>query len=210
MPQFNLTWFNTAVIINPNATGQRALYRQKSVGGSFISTGFTPANDLPKFASASTSPVLAANTIWEFRVQAICTEGGPTNNDNGIIEAIKFACLTPTLAKTTTTATITLNITGLDITKARFVLHKDSDNSVVSGPTIVNPSGSAISLNVTGLTPDTVYYWMVELYSTVNGVEVISSAVSQLGAPCQSADFETDEDVCQPITALTVTSIELP
>lgn len=209
MPQFNLNWFNTAVIISPNALFQRALYRQKSIGGSFISIGFTPSNDLPKTASATISPNLAANVIWQFEVEAICTVGGPTINENGVQEKIAFACLTPSLSQTATTATIVLNITGLDITKARFILHKDSDDSVVSGPTIVNPSGSAISLNVTGLTAETVYYWEVELYSTTNGVEVISSTLDQLGSSCQSMTFETDEDVCNPITSLNVSSIEL-
>jgi len=33
MAQFNLTWYNTAVIINPNATGQRVSHRGKTAGG---------------------------------------------------------------------------------------------------------------------------------------------------------------------------------
>ena len=108
MAQFTLNWFAAPVMVNPNSIGQRALYRQKSVGGAFISTGFTPANDLTIVQETVTSPDLATNKIWEFKVQAICTVGGPTDNNNGIIEALKFACLVPNIATVTiTTATIT-------------------------------------------------------------------------------------------------------
>lgn len=210
MAQFTLNWFAAPVMVNPNSISQRAVYRQKSVGGAFISTGFTPTNDLPTTTQSTTSPNLGTNRIWEFKVQAICTTGGPTDNNNGIVEGLKFECLTPNIATTTiTTATIVLNITGLDITKARFILHKDSDDSIVYGPVIVNPSGSAITTTATGLTPDTVYYWEFILYSTVEGVEIQSSDPGQLGVSCLSANFSTPEDVCLPITALTAEAEEV-
>lgn len=209
MAQFELNWFNAAVLISPNAISQRALYRQKSVGGAFISTGFTPANDLPKTASQTLSPDLAENVIWEFKVQAICTEGGPTDNDNGIIELLEFECLTPILSQDVDSATITLNVLGLDITKARFTLHFASDNTVADGPTTVNKVGNSISYTATGIDPGTDYYWEIELYSTVGGVEIVSSSLDQLGFACQSDVFSTDEDICAPCTDLDVSSIEL-
>lgn len=210
MAQFVLNWFAAPVMVNPNSVSQRALYRQKSVGGSFISTGFTPTNDLPTTTQSTTSPNLGTNIIWEFKVQAICTEGGPTDNNNGIVEGLKFECLTPNIATTTiTTATIVLNISGLDITKASFTLHLTSDDSVVYGPVVVNPSGSAITTTATGLTPDTEYYWEYTLYSTVNGVEIQSTSVEQLGVACFSDDFSTPEDVCLPCTALTAEAEEV-
>jgi len=208
MAQFNLTWFNTAVIINPNATGQRVSHRQKSVGGSFVTTGYTPANDLPKTASASQSPSLADNKVWEFKVEALCAVGGPIINDNGLQEGLKFACLVPTLSKTTTTAGIILNVAGLDITQATFILHKASDDSVVSGPTTIARVGTAISHSVTGLTPDTEYYWEFIQYAIVNGSEIASSDAGQLGSSCTSDDFQTDEDVCLPCTAITAVATE--
>jgi hypothetical protein len=206
---FNLNWFNAAVLVNPNSVSQRVSYRQKSVGGVFSTTGFTPANDLPKTASSATSPVLAENKIWQFRVQCICTVGGPTSNDNGDIEGFKFICITPTLSQTTTTATITLNVLGLDITKARFTLHLESDDSVVSGPTVVNVAANSITYTATGLTPGTTYYWETELYTTLNGVEIISSDADQLNTSCMSIDFLTTEDICVPCTAITATAIEV-
>jgi hypothetical protein len=208
MAQFQLNWFNAAVLVNANALVQRASYRQKSVGGSFITAGFTPANDLPKTAVTTTSPVLAENVIWEFNTECICTVSGPTINDNGLIEKLKFQCLTPILSNEETTAQAVLNITGLDITKARFTLHLDADDTVAYGPVIVNAVGNSITANATGLDPETEYYWEIELYATVGGVEIISSAVGQLGASCISATFETDADICEPCTAITATVIE--
>jgi len=208
MPQFKLDWFAAPVMVNPNATGQRAVYRQKSVGGSFISTGFTPANDLSIVAQTTTSPNLDANKIWEFKVQALCTSGGPTDNNNGIIEALKFACLLPTLSSTSFTATIQLNIASLDITKAVFSLHLVSDDTIVYGPVTATPLGTIIQTQATGIDDDTDYYWTFSLKSTVNGVEISSTDSTQLNQECQSVEFSTPPDVCLPVTATTAVATE--
>lgn len=194
MAQFTLNWFAAPVMVNPNATGQRAVYRQKSIGGAFLSTGFTPANDLPKTQQSVTSPVLANNIIWEFKVQALCTDGGPTDNDNGIIEALKFFCIVPTVVFGAEDSTISINKTGLDITKARFVCKLQSNNAIVFGPVTSVPVGNGISATATGLDPNEDYYWEYELYSTVNGVEIISSASGQLNASCGPYNFTTDQN----------------
>lgn len=209
MAQFNLNWFNTAVIINPNATGQRAAHRLKSLGGTFSSSGYTPANDLPKTASSVQSPVLDNNKVWEFKVDALCTIGGPTTNDNGLFEGLGFACLIPSLSNTTDTATIVLNVPGLDINQATFILHLASDDSIVSGPTTVARVGTAISHTVTGISPDTEYYWEFIQYAIVNGTEVASNDTEQLNVSCFSDNIQTDEDVCAPITAITVIAEEV-
>lgn len=208
MAQFNLNWFNTAVIVNANVVGQRAAHRQKSVGGAYSSSGYTPANDLPTTASAVQTPVLANNVVWEFKVDAICTLGGPTINDNGIQEGLGFSCLVPSLSNTDTTATIVLNIGSVDIGSAAFTLHKVSDDSIVSGPITVNKLGTTISHTVTGLDPDTDYYWEFIEYATVGGVVIASSDVNQLGASCFSADISTDPGICAPVTALTSIATE--
>jgi len=208
MAQFQLNWFAAPVMVNPNSTGQRALYRQKAIGGSWISTGFTPSNDLTIVTQQVTSPILTENKIWEFKIQCLCASGGPIDNNNGIIEALKFACIGSTLSFTTTTATIQLNISGLDITKATFTLKKQSDNSVVYGPVTQTPSGSVIQTMATGLTDNTGYYWSYYLASTVNGVEIHSTDVNQLNNPCTSANFTTLPATCDPITAITAVAHE--
>jgi hypothetical protein len=208
MAQFNLTWFNTAVIINPNATGQRVSHRQKSVGGAFTTAGYTPANDLPKTASAAQSPALTDNVVWEFKVEALCTVGGPTINDNGLQEGLKFACLVPTLSWDTEEATISLNVANTDITQATFVLHLAADDSVVSGPTTVARTGTVITHTVTGLDPDTEYYWEFIEYAIVDGSQIASNDAGQLGASCESVNFTTDEDTCAPITDITAEATE--
>jgi hypothetical protein len=208
MPQFVLNWYAAPVMVNPNSIGQRAVYRQKAVGGSFISTGFTPANDLTIVAQTITSPNLSANKIWEFKIQALCTQGGPVDNNNGIQEALKFACITPTLSSTISTATIQLNISGLDITKAVFSLHLVSDNTIVYGPVTATPSGSIIQTQATGIDDDTDYYWTYALKSTVGGVEISSTDSNQLNQECQSINFHTPPDVCLPVTATTAVAAE--
>jgi hypothetical protein len=208
MAHFNLNWFNTAVIINSNVTGQRASHRQKSIGGAFSASGYTPANDLPKTASSTQSPDLATNKVWEFKVEALCTVGGPTANDNGLVEALKFSCLVPDVTFNKNTSTITLNVAGLDITSATFILHKQSDNSVVEGPTTVARTGTAITHTATGLTPGTGYYWEFIQYAIVNGSQVASNDPSQLNVSCTTSNFTTDEDVCDPITKLSATATE--
>lgn len=208
--QFTLQWNNASVLANPNATAQTALYRQKSVGGAFISVGFTPTNPLAKTVNTVDSPnTLLDNVVYEFKVQSVCTLNGPVDNDNGVREIIGFACITPTVTKGETQGTISLSVAGTDITKARVTLRRSSDNSQVS-QNIVNAVGNTISFTQTGLTAGTNYYWQVELYATINGVEVISSDSNYLGSPCSPYAFATDAlAVCDPVTSLTVDSIEI-
>lgn len=213
MQNFILKWLNIAVLANPNSLKQRVLYREKSDGGDFISTGFTPAGDLPKYATTA-SVNLEANIVYEFKVQNISgeTEADVCDNDNGIVERLKFQCLVPVMTHTVKSASAVLNVTGTDITKARFTLKKLSDDSVVYGPVLKNVAGNSISAT-TGdiLTGSTSYYWATELYATVADTEIVSSASSPigLGSLCNSASFTTDADICAPVTAVTVTSIEV-
>jgi len=208
--QFNLLWINTKVQASSNSISQRALYRYKAVGGAFISTGFTPSNDLATSASTTVSPVLDSNKVVQFEVETICTINGPAINDNGIQEAIGFVCLTPTIVKTDTTSSISIDVTGLDITKARFTLRKSSDNTVLGTPIISNVASNTIFGSITGLVASTNYYWQIELYATVNTLEVISSGTDFLGAPCSPYPFTTNAPaVCPPITAATISSIQI-
>jgi hypothetical protein len=209
MAQFTLNWFNTAVIINPNATGQQASHRLKSVGGAFTLAGWSPANPLPKTASTSTSPVLTDNRVYEMKVEALCTEGGPTINDNGLQEGLKFACLIPVISNITTSgATVALNVLNTDITAATFVIHLSSDDSVVAGPTTVARVGNSITYNATGLDDDEDYYVETILYAITNGSQIQSNDDDQLDVSCFSPDFSTIAAFCAPITALTSTVIE--
>lgn len=208
--QFTLIWDNSAVLASSNATGQRALYRYKTVGGAFISIGFTPTNDLAKSVSTVDSPVLDDNKVIQFETASLCTSGGPTPNDNGIQEVIEFAAITPVITKDDVSSTITLITTGLDITKAKFTLRKSSDNTIVGTPVVVNVVSSSAATISTGLVYSTNYYWQVELYAIVNSVEVISSNFSYIGSAFSPYPFTTNAPaVCNPVTSVTVTSIEI-
>ena len=210
MAQFTLSWNNTAVNANPNATAQTALYRGKTAGGAFSSMGFTPSNNMAKSVNSALSPVVSNNIVYEFKVQSVCSVNGPTDNDNGLQEAMQFECILPTLTKSETTATATISVTGLDITRALFTLRRASDNVLISGATQVDRIGNSIAHTVTGLTGNVGYYWQIELIALVKGVQSISSDVVNLGAPCGPYAVTTDAPaVCNPITAITVSSIEI-
>jgi hypothetical protein len=202
MGQFTLTWDNTDIVSDLNSTGQRAAYRYKTLGGAFVTTGFTPSNDLAKSVTTADSPILDDNKVIEFKVQNLCTQNGPTDNDNGIQEVLQFNCLVPTITKTTTTSGISLNVTGLDITKAKFTLRKAVDNTLVGVPVVIDRISNTISVTATPIDSSTNYYWQVNLYATLNNVEVISDL-------CSPYPFTTDTiPVCNPVTAMTVASIE--
>lgn len=210
MAQFTLVWNNTAIINNPNIIGQLVGFRYKGDTG-FIEDDFTPPNGLSKLINTVDSPqFIDENRVVEFKVQSICTVSGPTDNDNGLQEAIQFGCITPTMTNNSVRSIITLDITGLNITKARFTLRKTSDNSLII-QTTVNPVGNIITTTRVGLTPETNYYWQIELYANINNIEVKSSDSTYLGAPCSPYAFATDPDpICDPVTSLVTTSIEIP
>lgn len=211
MAQFTLNWDNTDVLASANVISQRAGYRTKNAGGVFTTTGFTPANDMAKSVTTADTPSgLTDNLIYQLKIQSICTAGGPTDNDNGIKDMITFACIDPTLATDVNIAGITLNLAGTNITKVRFTLKRSLDNVVMYGPTIVNVVANTATATATGLVAETDYYWEIELYTTLNNIEVKSSDVAFLGVACGPYSITTDEEpVCDPVTAVTVTSIEL-
>lgn len=193
MAQFTLQWDNTDILANPNNINQRASYRQASVGGAWITAGFTPANDLATSVTSVLSPVLTNNVVYQFIVQSVCTQNGPISNDNGIIEQIGFSCIEPGIEYTDETSTILVNLASTDISKVRFVLRKSSDNSIAYGPITVNRVGNSAQAIATGLTADTSYYWQTTFYATVNGVEVNSSAAEYLNSVCGPYVFTTEE-----------------
>lgn len=195
MANFTLTW---TPVITGNVTAQRASYRQKSVGGVFLTTGFSPSNDLSTAATTTDHGSLTDNTIYEFKISNVCTTGGPTDNSNGVIEQIVFACISPSIGQTTTTATASYTGLPTDITKVRFTLRKTSDNSLVSGPTTVTVVGAAASATATGLTASTAYYFQTEFFTTINGVEVVSSGASYLNAVCGPYAVTTDAPASCP------------
>lgn len=210
MAQFTLIWNNASLLANANDISQQALYRYKQIGGNYISTGFTPANDLAKTVSTVDSPILNDNKVIQFKTTALCTSGGPVDNDNGIQEAIEFSEVIPTIAHTDNSSSISLDVTGLDITKARLTLRKSSDNTIVGAAIIANNINNTIQASQNGLVYSTNYYWQVELYATVNNIEVKSSDIDYRGSLFSPYPFMTNAPaVCNPATAVTVSSIEI-
>lgn len=183
MAIFHCSWDNTTIANNSNVIYQRLSWREKSVGGAFNTTSIIPTNDLDKTVSSVDFVSASYNKVYEFILEVFCSLGGSTQNSNGIVEKISFDCITPTLSPDTSLINFSLNVINTDITKARIVLKLQSDNTVITTQT-VNRVGNLIDYAFNGLTSSTGYYFEVELYATVNGVEVVSSDVAYLGEVC--------------------------
>lgn len=182
MATLNVNWDNTAVNASANATGQRVSKRIKAVGGAYQTTGFAPANDLPKTANTTVATV-TENRVYEFLLQALCLTGGPIDDPGGVKEGLKFACIIPSFSSSESTVTVNISTLNVDITKARVILKKDSDDSTV-GTMTVNSVANNIQALFSGLDATTDYYVTIELYAEVGGVEVISSDAAYLNAVC--------------------------
>lgn len=182
MATLNVGWDNTAVSGNPNALNQRV---SKRVQGDipWVTTGFTPANDLATSANSTVATVVV-NNVYQFKVEALCSEGGPTPNDDGVKEGIVFECIVPTLEAEPTEVAVSFSLAATSITKAILTLKKQSDDSIVGGPVTKNRVADAINHTFTGLTQLEDYYLEVQLIATVDGVEVNSSDEEYLNAVC--------------------------
>lgn len=232
MAQFTLNWDSDDVVALENATAQRASYKARS-SPTWITDGFTPANDMAKEVESATTPdTLLDNVVYQTKVEAICTVNGPTINDNGVQEEINFACLpSPTIETTFESAITTFDVDGTDIYKAHFTLRKASDNSIVvyedhpvNNIPIYQDNVGHLYLDLSDfkysdaephieiiLEPNTNYYWQLELFAIVNNVSVSSKLPKYLTVLCSPYPFTTDAPpVCDPITAGTISSIEIP
>ncbi len=120
-------------------------------------------------------------------------------------------CIAPTITKTDVIASAVVNVANTDITKARFTLRKNSDNSIVGGPTVVNRIGTTVSSgDFTGLVTSTGYYFQIELYANNQGAEVISSQTGYLESVCGPYPFTTNAPAgCNPVTSFTLVAREV-
>jgi hypothetical protein len=182
MATIPISWDNSAVNANVLATGQRVSKRIKALIGAFDTLGFAPVNDMAKTVNSAVSTILP-NRVYEYKVEAICSSGGPIINNNGPRDGIVFECIVPTFITTSTTIDVVVDLLNKDITKIRVRLKKQSDNSLI-GTITANKVGNNATANFTGLVGGTAYYVEIELYALVNGVEVISSAANYLNAVC--------------------------
>jgi hypothetical protein len=204
--QFITSWDNTVVAASGNALTQTISYRKRLTGGAFITTGFTPSNPLAKTDNtASTANTLSYNSVYQFLVQANCTVNGPSINSNGIVEQVRFFCIAPTLVIFDTKVRITLDVTDTDVIKARFNIRKESDDTLVQGPNVVNRVGNSIFFEGTGLIAETAYYIQIELYVIVSGVEVVSSASTHLNDTCNTDVTTGATTECPAPESLTIT-----
>jgi len=169
MANFTLNWTPN---VNPNVSSQQAEYRRKSVGGAYNSSGFTPANPLTTTDDTVSITGLLDNVVYEFRISNFCTEGRTYSSN---VEAIKFACVTPTEEHTDTSITATVSSLPSDITKVKFSLLNFDGTSLLQGPIVVNTIAGSCTNMFSSLTPDTDYIIRVEFTALVNGIETTST-----------------------------------
>src|ERR1044072_122879 len=188
MASFTLNW---TPIITGNVSAQRAYYRRRSTGGTYLTTGFTPSNDLNTAATSTTKAGLLDNVVYQFLLANICEEGGPTFSDSSATEMIVFSCAGDTDIETTFNSA-TINYTNLpqDI---NFI--KVTVNSMQVTLAVTN--GEA-SITFPGLTPDTEYTVDTVFGAIVNGVQVYDTSIT-----C-TEDFETSPAPCEEPTELLV------
>lgn len=170
-----LAWDNTALLLSPNVIAVRAWQRQKVLGGTFYTTGFSPSNDLAPGLVSTEFVAAVPNKIYEFKVESICESGGPTENTNGLQEGIEFGCLDldviPVLDGDNSWSG-NIDVSGTDIEGVIYTLKLQADDSVVDGPDDVPQLLGQCQIDYTGLTPNTAYYVEAQFYATVNGVVV--------------------------------------
>lgn len=178
MATIDLSWDNTAVNASGNTTGQRASKRVKAIGGAWDTAGFAPTNDMAKTVNSAVATILP-NRVYEFKVEAICTAGGPTINDNGIQEGITFQCIGGAEGSPGDNpgellfSVVDFDVNAPDINFVKFALY-DNTNTTLLQTTAALPNASTISHLFTGLDPDAAYVVRVIYGALVNGVQVWS------------------------------------
>jgi hypothetical protein len=187
MANFTLNWSTN---INGTVLNQQAEYRQKSIGGAYLTTGFIPANPLSSSAITTSINSLTDNIVYQFRVSNLCTLGN--TGYTAIEEGIKFACVTPTETHTSTSIQSTVSSLPSDIIKVRHTLYNSLGTVILQGPIEVVTIAGISSNNFTGLTPLTSYIIKVELVANVDGAEVVSNlGTCQVSVTTSSAIGDT-------------------
>ena len=190
MANFTLNWLNPNV--SSNVINQRADYRQRTVGGAYLITGFSPTNDLAPAARSTTINNLLWNVAYQFQQANICTVGGPTYNTAGMVEFIKYQCTAITAVPTDSTVLVT--VSGLPDDINSVILTNNGVNQ-----TVVPISGTA-SFNFGNLTASTAYTATAQYGSIINGIQYMDPAV----VTC-SLNYTTNAPVqCPAPTNLTV------
>lgn len=175
MATFTLNW--TPNIIG-NVTGQRVYRRQKSIGGSFLTTGFTPSNDLSTSANTATIGSMVNNVIYEFQVANLCTTGGPTFHDT-IQEGIKFTCLGLSISPgtdPTTQINVESNTSGTDIQTITVNIIETISGNLIETKTLAATGSTTMTFS--GLQSNMSYSFTYSYTATINGVSVSSFVCS--------------------------------
>lgn len=192
---FNISW--TAGVTS-NTTAQRVYYRQKSIGGAYITTGFIPPNDLPINATSTTINNLSFNRVYEFLVANICSESEQPIY-SAKVEKINFECLGVYDIQSETYSIIfyaIINTANVDINKVKLSISGFPDKTF----DVVNGSNPLI---FDGLTPDTAYVLQVRYGAIVNGVQIYDT-----NPTCQYE--QTTNIACLAPTNINVINTDMP
>lgn len=184
MPNISNTW--TPV---PGVTSQIISARKKG-DIPWLTTNFTPSNNLGAAVNTATYTNADGNTIYQFKINSVC--GGSTSTDSAVAEGINFQCLPEVnvLLGSNNISVLVENIPS-DITKLVFYLFASNGTTVVQISPEINISGGDAAYNFTGLTLSTTYKIGISQVAVLvnNGTpaEVVSSPYT-----CQIVAMTTD------------------
>lgn len=200
MANINVTWTPAS-----GATGQR-IFAKIRTSPTWLSSSFSPANDLTGTASTAVYQAATVNIVSQFKINTICT-GASLSTDSLMGEGINFGCLTATISGNTSSS-FTASLTGVptDISSVSFTVYANDGVTLIANMDVANIGGSP-SNTFTGLVSGTTYKVTTTLHAvlTNNGV---STGVTQVGtcgqatATTTASSFTSDVFITNSSTAL--------
>ena len=153
MSNYKLDWVAGG---GDNSTGQKVQYKKAS-DAVWIDAAIVSAT-----TTTYTIENLDANTIYDFRVITLCSDGGPSGGQS--TTTITLNCPVVNYTLTPTSIGYSFQHLGGNVTKYAVSLINDSDETVIKTFEYTNPNG-VISGNFIDLTPSTNYQISITVYA---------------------------------------------
>lgn len=187
MASANLTWVNGG---GANSTGQEVQFKLPSSG---VWTVFSTE---PPTATSKTVTGLLPDTIYDFRIVDVCSDGGPTPSAQ--IQGAFLTCPVLTVTELPTALSYSMTHIGGDITRYLVRLYDSTGVNLMQTKQHDSPSGT-MSSTFSGLTPSTAYVIQVVVFA---GPSFSFSKV------CATLNHNTaDPATCAAPTGVTVTMV---
>lgn len=211
LPGFIFDWDNTNVATNENVISQKLSFRYKLSLGAWLTGGFLPTNDINKTINHATNTNLSSNRIYQFKLDTICQEGGPTINNNFEQEQITFQCIEPSYSvisygfQGNTAITATLQV-GPDITGGTWVNRRLADDTTIGNPQFFSAPVAGVISQFMFVPVNVPFYTQAFYTATLHGVTIHSNDPEYLNAWCSTSVFTVPPEG-SPTTTTTTTQL---